>query len=90
MKMYCSGIVYTVEVYHFSKISEESSAVPDVGVDALLKHKKLDRFLNGPVYWVDSADSQPSIGQQPVYIGLPIIIYLCTCLQVLHLLPCGL
>ena len=42
--------------------AEESTAIPDVGVDALLKHGKLDKFKNGPIYWVDSADSNPCIG----------------------------
>lgn len=37
-------------------------------MDALLKHKKLDRFLDGPVYWVDSADSQPSIGMIHIHV----------------------
>eukprot|EP00009_Paramoeba_aestuarina_P004670 CAMPEP_0201520882 /NCGR_PEP_ID=MMETSP0161_2-20130828/13065_1 /ASSEMBLY_ACC=CAM_ASM_000251 /TAXON_ID=180227 /ORGANISM="Neoparamoeba aestuarina, Strain SoJaBio B1-5/56/2" /LENGTH=436 /DNA_ID=CAMNT_0047919395 /DNA_START=59 /DNA_END=1369 /DNA_ORIENTATION=+ len=42
--------------------SEESSIIPDVGVDMLEKDGKLDFLKNGPVYWVDSADSQPCIG----------------------------
>ena len=41
---------------------EESTAIPDVGVDALLKHGELDKFKNGPIYWIDSADSHPCIG----------------------------
>jgi acetylornithine deacetylase len=42
--------------------SEESSIIPDVGVDMLEKDGKLDFLKGGPVYWVDSADSQPCIG----------------------------
>eukprot|EP00211_Chloroparvula_japonica_P002561 CAMPEP_0119119090 /NCGR_PEP_ID=MMETSP1310-20130426/734_1 /TAXON_ID=464262 /ORGANISM="Genus nov. species nov., Strain RCC2339" /LENGTH=437 /DNA_ID=CAMNT_0007108505 /DNA_START=115 /DNA_END=1428 /DNA_ORIENTATION=- len=42
--------------------SEESSVIPEVGVDMLVKDGKLDFMKNGPVYWVDSADSQPCIG----------------------------
>lgn len=41
--------------------SEESLKVPDVGIDMLLKDKKLDHLVKGPVYWVDSADSQPCL-----------------------------
>jgi len=33
-----------------------------VGVDELVKHGKLDKLKNGPLYWVDSADKQPCIG----------------------------
>lgn len=43
--------------------SEESTAIVDVGVDALLKNKRLDMFKDGPVFWVDSADSHPCIGK---------------------------
>eukprot|EP01098_Paradermamoeba_levis_P015822 TRINITY_DN8246_c0_g2_i1.p1 TRINITY_DN8246_c0_g2~~TRINITY_DN8246_c0_g2_i1.p1 ORF type:complete len:421 (-),score=115.15 TRINITY_DN8246_c0_g2_i1:291-1511(-) len=42
--------------------SEESDIIPGVGVDMLLKNSKLDFLKKGPVYWVDSADSQPCIG----------------------------
>ena len=43
--------------------SEENSTIPGVGVDQLLKNGKLEKFRNGPVYWLDSADSNPRIGQ---------------------------
>jgi len=42
--------------------SEESNSIPDVGVEMLVKDHKLDFIKAGPVYWVDSADSQPCIG----------------------------
>ncbi len=35
---------------------------PGVGVDGLMAAGKLDKLKNGPLYWVDSADSQPCIG----------------------------
>ena len=31
-------------------------------MDELVKAGKLERLKNGPVYWVDSADKQPTIG----------------------------
>ena len=42
--------------------SEESTAVPDVGVDMLMKDGKLDHLKNGPIYWVDYADVNPCMG----------------------------
>ena len=42
--------------------SEESAAIPNVGVDVLVEKGELDFIKGGPVYWVDSADSQPCIG----------------------------
>ena len=33
-----------------------------MGVDMLLKNGKLESLRDGPVYWVDSADSQPCLG----------------------------
>ena len=41
---------------------EESAKIVGVGVDALLKDGKLEGLKDGPVYWVDSADSQPCMG----------------------------
>jgi hypothetical protein len=38
------------------------SLQPGVGVDGLMAAGKLDKLKNGPVYWVDSADSEPCIG----------------------------
>ena len=46
--------------------SEESTAVPDVGVDMLMKDGKLDHLKNGPIYWVDSADVNPCMGETVV------------------------
>lgn len=42
--------------------SEENSSIPEVGVDMLMKNGHLDDIKRGPVFWVDSADSQPCIG----------------------------
>jgi len=36
--------------------------IPGVGIDMLLKNGKLDNLKDGPVYWVDSADSHPCMG----------------------------
>ncbi len=33
-----------------------------MGVDKLLEVGKLDHLKEGPIYWVDSADSQPCMG----------------------------
>ena len=48
----------------------------DVGIDALLKHNKLAMFKDGPVFWVDSADSHPCIGKAviPTSLLLDIIV----------------
>lgn len=42
--------------------NEESSAVTGIGVDKLHTEGYMDGLRNGPVFWVDSADSQPCIG----------------------------
>eukprot|EP00656_Telonema_subtile_P020237 TRINITY_DN21389_c0_g1_i1.p1 TRINITY_DN21389_c0_g1~~TRINITY_DN21389_c0_g1_i1.p1 ORF type:complete len:355 (+),score=108.93 TRINITY_DN21389_c0_g1_i1:92-1156(+) len=44
--------------------SEEAESVPTkgCGVESLLEHGHLDASKNGPVFWVDSADSQPCMG----------------------------
>ncbi|XP_019863918.1 PREDICTED: acetylornithine deacetylase-like [Amphimedon queenslandica] len=42
--------------------SEENSTIPDVGVDAMLKDGRLERYKNGPIYWIDSADNNPCVG----------------------------
>eukprot|EP00051_Salpingoeca_urceolata_P026545 m.477694 g.477694 ORF g.477694 m.477694 type:complete len:493 (+) comp20921_c0_seq1:1550-3028(+) len=46
--------------------SEENNSIPDIGVDVLEKQGKLEAFKKGPVFWVDSADSQPCIGTAAV------------------------
>eukprot|EP01130_Rhizamoeba_saxonica_P000083 TRINITY_DN10103_c0_g1_i1.p1 TRINITY_DN10103_c0_g1~~TRINITY_DN10103_c0_g1_i1.p1 ORF type:complete len:453 (-),score=112.65 TRINITY_DN10103_c0_g1_i1:59-1357(-) len=43
-------------------IASEEKFTPGVGVDAVKEDGKLDALKNGPLYWVDSADSQPCIG----------------------------
>ena len=43
--------------------SEESSAIPDVGVEKLVETKRLDFLREGPLFWVDSADGQPCMGK---------------------------
>ncbi|KAF5785249.1 putative acetylornithine deacetylase [Helianthus annuus] len=41
---------------------EENSSIQGVGVEELAKDGYLDKLKNGPLYWIDSADKQPSIG----------------------------
>mmetsp|Transcript_67346 Transcript_67346/g.161473 ORF Transcript_67346/g.161473 Transcript_67346/m.161473 type:complete len:544 (-) Transcript_67346:51-1682(-) len=43
-------------------IAAEEGAEVDVGVDMVMKYGKINDARNGPVFWVDSADSQPCIG----------------------------
>ena len=43
--------------------SEESSAIPGVGVEKLVETGKLEFLKDGPLFWVDSADSQPCMGE---------------------------
>ena len=50
--------VASINLFH----SEENSTIPGVGVDQLLKDGKLEKFKNGPIYWVDSADTNPCMG----------------------------
>ena len=33
-----------------------------IGIDKLMDEGKLDRMKNGPVYWVDTSDRNPCIG----------------------------
>jgi len=42
--------------------SEENATIAEVGVDMVMKNHYLDHIKGGPVYWIDSADSQPCIG----------------------------
>ena len=42
--------------------SEESTAIPGVGVDKLMEVGKLDKLKDGPIFWVDSADCHPCMG----------------------------
>ena len=41
--------------------SEENSIIPGVGADQLLKDGKLECCRNGPIFWVDTADTDPCI-----------------------------
>lgn len=43
-------------------VNEEAPLDDGVGVESLMKTGAVDFLKNGPVYWVDSADSQPNIG----------------------------
>ena len=43
--------------------SEENSTIPNVGADMLLKTGRLEHLKKGPVYWMDSADTNPRIGE---------------------------
>lgn len=42
--------------------NEENGLIPDVGVDAVHKAGRLDCLRGGPLFWIDSADSQPCMG----------------------------
>lgn len=42
--------------------NEENATFVGVGVDQLEKEGYMDECKNGPVFWIDSADSQPCIG----------------------------
>ena len=42
--------------------NEENGVVEGIGVDQLVQTGKLDHIRQGPVIWVDCADSQPCIG----------------------------
>lgn len=43
-------------------IASEEAEGPGVGIDGLMKAGKLDSLKNGPIIWIDCADSQPCIG----------------------------
>lgn len=53
----------TICIMLVSFYREESTAIPGVGVDGLLKDGKLERFKDGPIYWIDSADNNPCVGK---------------------------
>ena len=53
-KLECSIIVIFIA-------AEEGGEV-GVGIDLVLKDGKMKELKNGPVYWIDSADSQPCCG----------------------------
>lgn len=42
--------------------SEEAASVEGVGVEGLVDAGRLDFLKGGPIFWVDSADSEPCIG----------------------------
>lgn len=42
--------------------NEENSTFVGVGIDQLAKEGYMDALKAGPVFWVDSADSQPCVG----------------------------
>mmetsp|Transcript_8132 Transcript_8132/g.23335 ORF Transcript_8132/g.23335 Transcript_8132/m.23335 type:complete len:446 (-) Transcript_8132:440-1777(-) len=42
--------------------NEENAKELGVGVDELVKRGMLDHIKSGPVYWLDTADSQPCLG----------------------------
>ena len=42
--------------------NEELSSVGGIGIGQLVKEGKLSHLKNGPLYWIDSADSGPTIG----------------------------
>ena len=49
-------------LWFIHRCSEENSTTPGVGIDQLLKDGRLEKFKNGPIFWVDSADMNPRIG----------------------------
>jgi len=51
-----------VSVFAVFIANEENGEITGVGVEEMVKHGKLDRLKNGPVYWIDTADKQPCIG----------------------------
>lgn len=48
--------------------NEENSQSAGVGVDMLVKHGHFGPLKSGPLYWVDSADSQPCMGTAGVLV----------------------
>jgi len=42
--------------------NEENSTFVGIGVDQLAKEGHMDELKHGPLFWIDSADSQPCIG----------------------------
>jgi len=42
--------------------NEENGSFPGIGIDQLDKEGYLDSLKKGPLFWIDSADSQPCIG----------------------------
>lgn len=56
----------------YYNFSEENATIPDVGVDAMLKDGRLERYKNGPIYWIDSADNNPCVGKQ-IHINIKMI-----------------
>ncbi|KAK9095347.1 hypothetical protein Scep_026816 [Stephania cephalantha] len=43
-------------------VNAENSIISGFGVDQLLEDRYLDRLKQGPLYWIDTADKQPCIG----------------------------
>ena len=56
--------------------SEESSAIPGVGVEKLVETGRLDFLKDGPLFWVDSADSQPCMGEGNVQCTCSLVQWL--------------
>lgn len=67
-------------------VSEENGVIPNVGVDMLLKNGKLDKLKDGPVYWMDSADTDPCIGMSDYcyYVMCLLIHRNCFCSNVVN------
>ena len=47
-------------------IAAEEGGETGVGIDMLMEQGKMDEMKKGPVYWIDSADSQPCCGTNGV------------------------
>lgn len=46
--------------------NEECSHIRGIGIDKLASEGRIEQLKNGPVYWLDSADSNPTIGSGSV------------------------
>lgn len=46
--------------------NEENASVAGIGVDGLAEHGLLDELRSGPIYWLDTANSQPCVGSGSV------------------------
>lgn len=55
-------IVLNSTIYIVFIANEENSDFLGIGVDQLVKEGYLDDLKNGPLFWIDAADSQPCIG----------------------------
>ena len=50
--------------------------ISGVGADQLLKDGKLECIKNGPIFWVDSADTDPCIGNCVVHVIINNVLFI--------------